>query len=146
MAREQVITCDAPNCGKNISEGEGRSFHLMAQGVRIPVKAGTEVVDVLAHPTLGNIDITHHDRHDVILQHHFCDFDCLQAWAERQLDERHAAQGPHVEKLVEKAQLLHDESEASRLALEKQARISAGHEAARLEGVAEKNKAAEKTA
>lgn len=112
MARNQVITCDAQNCGKDITEGVGVGYHLMVQGVHVPVRAGTEVIDVLAHPTLGNLDISAHDAHDVILQHHFCSFACMEGWAAHQQDERYAAQEAHKQKLVDRAQLLADEIKA----------------------------------
>ena len=112
MARNQVITCDAPDCGNDLAQGDGHGYHLMVQGTRVPIRPGTEVIDHTDHPTLGKIDVTRHDAHDVIMQHHFCDFECLGEWCERQRDERYAAQETHKEKLVANAQLLADETAA----------------------------------
>lgn len=72
MTHKQSTACDGPNCGKDITEGDGVRWRLIAQGESIPMKPSS-----LAKP---HASASPH-------QHHFCGFKCLATWADDRQDK-----------------------------------------------------------
>ena len=66
MSNRQIISCDAPNCGKDITEGQGRNWHLSLFSVVGKMAAGT---------------VPRHDSGQVLQMQHLCDEHCLTTWA-----------------------------------------------------------------
>lgn len=64
MAHAHTVTCDW--CKADITEGDGRRFHLALQGVSTPMRPGT----------LPKVD-----AHESPPQKHFCSYGCVALWA-----------------------------------------------------------------
>ena len=67
MAAGNRYNCDAPNCGKDCSEGDGRSYILQLGPVMVPLKGGS----VLLPGVGGKVP-----RSPL----HFHDYTCLLNW------------------------------------------------------------------
>lgn len=77
MSNRQITTCDAPGCGKDITEGQGRMWHLGLHGVGSKLAPGS---------------VPRHDAGTVPTPRHFCDEACLASWATTAAATKAAAQ------------------------------------------------------
>lgn len=64
MTQLMTTKCDAPGCGKDITEGEGRRWRLVLSSEMIPLRA-------------DGANKMRHNAHTHNAQKHFCDFKCL---------------------------------------------------------------------
>jgi hypothetical protein len=65
MGTQQITTCDAPKCGRDISKGNGRAWRYHVMSEVVGMKPGTA---------------PRHDAGEVLPPVHFCDETCLLNW------------------------------------------------------------------